>query len=206
MDSKKLHGRNKTEQEKQDGGNQSQTKTCSKCGETKGVGEFHKNRTCKFGVDSRCKVCISAIYAANKERRSAYNAAYYADNKAHINAATAAYYAKNKERMYVANTAWKKANRDKTKAIATRRRARKANAKGDFTADQWKDRLAYHGYKCVYCGVEKHETPEGWLSCDHMIPLSKGGTNWPSNLVPACRSCNCSKGTKTYFEYMESKK
>jgi 5-methylcytosine-specific restriction endonuclease McrA len=84
-----------------------------------------------------------------------------------------------------------------------RRRARKANAKGDFTAAQWKDRLAYHGYKCVYCGAEKHETPEGWLSCDHMIPLSKGGTNWPSNLVPACRSCNSSKGAKTYFQFME---
>lgn len=30
-------------------------------------------------------------------------------------------------------------------------------------------------------------------SVDHIIPLSKGGTDDPENLRRACRSCNCSR-------------
>ena len=35
-------------------------------------------------------------------------------------------------------------------------------------------------------------------SLDHIIPLSKGGTNKESNLTTCCISCNCKKGTKIY--------
>jgi uncharacterized protein (DUF983 family) len=34
-------------------------KTCTKCGETKGLSEFHKDKRAKSGVTSRCKVCIN---------------------------------------------------------------------------------------------------------------------------------------------------
>lgn len=33
-------------------------------------------------------------------------------------------------------------------------------------------------------------------SVDHIIPVSKGGTNEESNLRWACRSCNCSRGNR----------
>jgi len=48
------------------------------------------------------------------------------------------------------------------------------------------ERDAYH---CVYCGVEIHGEPH----CDHVTPLSKGGTNDIDNLVTACPPCNLSK-------------
>tara|TARA_R110002012_G_scaffold156209_1_gene317067 strand:+ start:1788 stop:2405 length:618 start_codon:yes stop_codon:yes gene_type:complete len=35
-----------------------ETKRCSKCGETKGVGEFHKDRGKKDGLFSYCKPCV----------------------------------------------------------------------------------------------------------------------------------------------------
>jgi 5-methylcytosine-specific restriction endonuclease McrA len=41
------------------------------------------------------------------------------------------------------------------------------------------------------------------LSIEHRIPLSRGGSNWPANLAPACKTCNSSKGTKTEKEYRE---
>lgn len=188
---------------KQESGGCGQTKKCTKCGKTKKLSEFCKMRASKDGLQRSCKSCAKAYYAASKERRAAYDAAYHAANKERRAAYYAAYYAENKERMAASMAAWKKANPEKVRAYIQRRRAKKANAQGTFTADDWKQRLAYHSYRCVYCGVEKHETPEGWLSCDHMIPLAKGGTNWPSNLVPACRSCNSSKGPKTYFEFIE---
>lgn len=52
-------------------------------------------------------------------------------------------------------------------------------------------RLELYGYRCAYCGCERA------TEIDHMIPLARGGTAFPSNIVPACRSCNASKGVKT---------
>lgn len=49
--------------------------------------------------------------------------------------------------------------------------------------------------QCTYCGGT-----EG-LTFDHLIPVSRGGPNIASNLVPACKSCNCSKGNKDIFEW-----
>lgn len=40
---------------------------------------------------------------------------------------------------------------------------------------------------CVYCGNCEE------LECDHLVPISKGGTNEMSNLVTACRACNNAK-------------
>jgi len=34
-------------------------------------------------------------------------------------------------------------------------------------------------------------------SVDHIVPVSKGGTNDESNLQWMCRSCNCAKGART---------
>lgn len=73
------------------------------------------------------------------------------------------------------------------------RRARMHNAPGVFDYDKWMERVKYYGWKCVYCGVRLTEQT---LTIDHYIPLSKGGSNWPSNLYPACLHCNCSKCAK----------
>lgn len=47
-----------------------------------------------------------------------------------------------------------------------------------------------YGYKCVNCGTHKD------LTCDHIIPESKGGETTLNNLQTMCRSCNSSKGVK----------
>lgn len=36
---------------------------------------------------------------------------------------------------------------------------------------------------------------------DHIVPLSRGGTNYENNLVPACRSCNSKKRDKLISEW-----
>lgn len=41
--------------------------------------------------------------------------------------------------------------------------------------------------RCNYCG----QPATGW---DHLIPKAKGGTDDPSNLIPACGGCNAAKG------------
>lgn len=44
-------------------------------------------------------------------------------------------------------------------------------------------------FTCKYCGVLTGPDAE----IDHVIPLSKGGTNELDNLVTACRPCNQAK-------------
>lgn len=51
---------------------------------------------------------------------------------------------------------------------------------------------------CVYCG-----SIEPKMHVDHVVPLSRGGTNDDSNLVTACRSCNVSKHAKTEREWLQ---
>lgn len=71
-----------------------------------------------------------------------------------------------------------------------------ASAQGSHTAQQALDRFLLHRSRCYYC--HKPLTKPGM---DHRIPLSRGGTDFAANLVPACRSCNSRKGTKTELEY-----
>lgn len=54
-------------------------------------------------------------------------------------------------------------------------------------------------HKCGYCGdkVCKSNPP----TIDHMVPLSRGGSNDLDNLTIACVSCNAKKGTKTHIEW-----
>jgi hypothetical protein len=54
------------------------------------------------------------------------------------------------------------------------------------------------GGKCCYCGSKL--TRSG-MTIDHLHPVAKGGRNDLANLVPACRSCNSSKGTKSVEEF-----
>ena len=50
--------------------------------------------------------------------------------------------------------------------------------------------LKRDGFTCVYCGA----TPlKNELKVDHVVPVSKGGDNEPSNLVAACGDCNHGK-------------
>ncbi|MFE4367961.1 MULTISPECIES: HNH endonuclease [unclassified Streptomyces] len=50
-------------------------------------------------------------------------------------------------------------------------------------------------WRCAYC-------PDGRAEhLDHVVPLSKGGTDTADNMVPACAKCNLSKGAKTLMEW-----
>jgi len=52
-----------------------------------------------------------------------------------------------------------------------------------------------YGNKCLKCGTKK------LLTIDHVIPISKGGTNDSDNLQPLCQRCNSEKGNKSCADY-----
>jgi len=74
--------------------------------------------------------------------------------------------------------------------------------RGDGQWIRTSTRLAiYHrdGFACAFCGAGAEEGQE--LTLDHLHPCELGGTNDPTNLVTACRSCNCSKQDSTMRQW-----
>jgi 5-methylcytosine-specific restriction endonuclease McrA len=53
--------------------------------------------------------------------------------------------------------------------------------------------------KCYYCHIKVGQT----YHVDHIIPLSKGGSNGPENLVISCPRCNHRKQDKLPHEWPE---
>lgn len=58
--------------------------------------------------------------------------------------------------------------------------------------NRW-DILSRDGFVCHYCGMA---APEVKLEVDHIIPVNKGGTDEPNNLIVACQKCNSQKRDK----------
>jgi hypothetical protein len=53
--------------------------------------------------------------------------------------------------------------------------------------------------RCYYCGLQL-----GWsttFNTDHVVPRIKGGSDSIKNTVPACRSCNSTKGGKDLEDF-----
>lgn len=71
------------------------------------------------------------------------------------------------------------------------RRARKQNQGGSYTAQEWRELCQKYDHRCLCCGKVKRLTP------DHVVPLSKGGSNDISNIQPLCLPCNLRKASKT---------
>lgn len=80
-----------------------------------------------------------------------------------------------------------KNNPENISHLKARRYARERNAEGSHTLLEWKNLKSKYLNKCVYCNKEKP------LTKDHIIPLSKGGTDYIDNIQPLCRNCNSKK-------------
>ena len=73
-------------------------------------------------------------------------------------------------------------------------RNRRLSADGSHTKAEWETLKAQYNWTCPACGKRE---PEIKLTEDHIIPLSKGGSDNIENIQPLDRSCNSKKRTKT---------
>lgn len=144
-------------------------------------------------------------YAANREKWHGYDKTWYANHKAESLAKWQAWAAKNPEKVleykrlgYAKDPEvhrarakeWRQANPEKRKVQHARRLSAErgaAAAEKPFTAKDWIEIVDYFGGACAYCLQAKP------LTVDHVRAISRGGTDDPSNIVPACHSCNSRK-------------
>lgn len=78
-----------------------------------------------------------------------------------------------------------------------KRRSINRLAAGSFTLQDLAVQLEKQKNLCNGCSINILNS----YTIDHIIALSRGGSNWPSNIQLLCLSCNCSKQDLTMEEW-----
>lgn len=162
---------------------------------------FQASKLGRFGLDTRCRKCKNAegrdYHDANRERVLTRKHEYYIDNLEREQKRAKKY--RDEHPTYIHD--WYIASKPRLlplrRVYASDRRAREMNAEGTYTPQDieqmYEDQCGY----CAYCGIRLFDT----YHLEHIIPLSRGGSNWPENLCLTCRDCNLSKNDKLTAEW-----
>lgn len=188
---------------------------CSKCKvlHPSTTDYFFKEKSGRLGLCSICKHCRAKSVGRNPTQpmdkdvkrcahcENIYPATYkYFQRDAHIRRDGLCSICKKcraaKQREF--RRRHREALRPGEQARSSLRQARKRNAAGEFTKEDIDKIFQLQKGRCWYC-QEKLEK----YHIDHRVPIVRGGTNWPSNLVLACPFCNLSKHDRLPHEWSD---
>ncbi len=186
-------------------------KECKKCHSVKLLMEFKKNPRSPGGVINICRQCYAPpkkivrrdglrvcatcqkwlpvdLFVVGKSGRST---SYCPDCRKKVNMR---WRHKNiirrRARQRELTKQYKRKHPELVKAWHKARKHRERHAEGSFTAQEWIALCQRYNYCCVSCGKQEP------LNVEHIIPLSRGGTNYISNIQPLCSECNGHKFKK----------
>ncbi len=125
----------------------------------------------------------------HKEEISEYKKKWAADNEEKVAAAKHAYYKREREVTIARSAEWAENNLEKVKQFKAnnrrKRRAAKHASRGSFTAEEFRELCVQYGNKCLSCGALGVA-----LEADHVVPLTRGGSDDIGNIQPLCGACN----------------
>lgn len=167
----------------------------------------------------------------NPERRKALSRSRYLNNKEHRLRQSREWSQNNPEKSREIKQRWVVNNPDRRKEVSrnwarehpeqrikwraenpeayhshnkrnnAKRRALMNEAEGDYTKEDLIAIYADQEGRCAYCGITLYWDIPGDIHLDHVVALTRGGSNWPDNLALTCASCNSSKQDKSIEEW-----
>ena len=140
----------------------------------------------------------------SKPERKAYIKKYKQKNKEHILKMNRAYVEANRQKVAEQKKQWKIDNPEKNLEHNRKaERARRARLKNSITISYTESQvISTYGTNCNICGLEidfnatRQVGKNGWqmaLHIDHLIPISKGGSDTLENVRPTHGLCNLRK-------------
>lgn len=133
----------------------------------------------------------------NREKINAYYRNYYSQNTEKVLESTRRYAAEHPEVRRKASKNYRLNHPEKPRIATQRRRALKRAAAGCHTPADIRDQYIRQRGRCYYCGCTLNDN----YQIDHVVPLTRGGSNDMSNIVVTCPTCNQSKNNKLPHEW-----
>lgn len=199
-------------------------KQCSACGLVKPFSEFYAEKRGRDGLRSKCKACMLAAdrarWADPSGRAREAQRQYVRANIERVRANQRAWKERNRERIRITTREQRRLNpepfrerqrryeqrhpdriREHSRQMRRkhpeifragwrRRMARLRANGGNYTQGEWRALCEQYGNVCLACGAA------GPLTADHVVPVSKGGSNDISNIQCLCKPCNSRKGDR----------
>ena len=128
----------------------------------------------------------------HKEQISEYKKRWATENKDSVSASRRRHYECNRDEVIVRSKKWAEDNSEKGRLAKAnhrrKRRAAKHASPGGFTTDEFAALCERYGNRCLACS-----DTEAALEGDHVLPLTKGGSDDIGTIQPLCGSCNRKK-------------
>lgn len=167
------------------------------CRIEKPYSEYHRSSATHDGVQGHCKECKKILGRKYEKTRSREKKKEYQRKD---------WLKKKDDPVYQArHRKWLEENSERVKEKAKEYRSRKGVAllytrsnqsaarrgyPGRLRMCEWEEALKQTNFMCIACEQKKAD------SVDHVVPLSKYGTNTYDNIQPMCIRCNLKKGDR----------
>lgn len=172
-----------------------------------GIKRYFTGKPCKYGhscerfVSGQCVICASESLKKyqndNREKINEYARKRAKKHAAKINAYRDTWAAKNPDKIKAYAKTHKTRHRESINAKNANRRAMIRLAEGSFTPKQIQEKINYQRGRCANCT----EKLLGKYHIDHVMPLSKGGSNYITNIEILCPGCNIAKSARLPEEW-----